>query len=57
MKLFFEIMCKFGFHIGKERLTVQMQAQREDGRTELIDVYYYVCPHCGDGDPFITGEW
>lgn len=57
MKKLFEILCSFGIHLFKERLTVQMEAEKENGKKEVIDIYYNVCPHCGDGNPFITGEF
>lgn len=57
MKKLFEILCSFGIHLFKERMTLQMETEKENGRKETVDIYYNVCPHCGDGNPFVTGEF
>jgi hypothetical protein len=52
MKYIYKILCNFGFHLNREKMIVEAECNDEP-----CELYYDACPHCGDGNPYITGEF
>lgn len=54
MKYIYKILCFFGIHLNREKMIVKGKNIEEN---KVFELYYDVCPHCGDGNPYITGEF